>query len=344
MLTLSFAIPCYNSASYMDKCINSLLHCGDDVEIILVDDGSTKDDTPAKADAWHERYPEKIKVIHQENAGHGGAVNAGLKAAKGLYFKVVDSDDWLDEESLNDVMAYLRTQVKRSKGLGHPTDMVVCNYVYEKIHENTRTVMAYEGVLPENQEFGWKDIGSFGVNRFLLMHSIIYRTQLLKDINLTLPKHTFYVDNIFVYVPLPHVKSIYYLNKDLYRYYIGREGQSVNEKIMKSRIDQQLLITHTMIDSVNLKRDVKNRRLRDYMINYLSMMMCICSVFLRMIGTKEAEAKREEIWSYLRYRQPKSYKAIRFHVLNASTNIPSIFGKAICISGYRIARKLYKFN
>ena len=65
------------------------------------------------------------------------------------------------------------------------------------------------------------------------MHSAIYRTQLLRDIKLELPKHTFYVDNIFVYVPLPYVRTMYYINSDMYMYFIGREDQSVNEEVMK---------------------------------------------------------------------------------------------------------------
>ena len=78
MKTLTFAVPCYNSADYMDKCIESLLACGDDVEILIVDDGSTKDDTAEKADEWQARHPDIIKAIHKENGGHGSAVNAGL--------------------------------------------------------------------------------------------------------------------------------------------------------------------------------------------------------------------------------------------------------------------------
>ena len=71
--SITFAVPCYNSAAYMDTCIESILKCGDDIEIIIVDDGSTKDDTQQKADEWAARYPSIIRAIHQENAGHGGA-------------------------------------------------------------------------------------------------------------------------------------------------------------------------------------------------------------------------------------------------------------------------------
>ena len=196
MKTISFAIPCYNSAEYMDKCIESILACGgaqgtDDIEIIIVDDGSVKDNTAEKADAWQARHPGVIKAVHQENGGHGQAVNTGLANATGLYFKVVDSDDWLDRRAMEDVMAYVRSQVGRQA----PTDLVIANYVYEKVHENTRTVMHYRNVFPEGREFGWADVGHFNPSQYLLMHSVIYRTELLRGMGLQLPKHTFYVDN-----------------------------------------------------------------------------------------------------------------------------------------------------
>ena len=246
-----------------------------------------KDDTAAKADAWQERHPGLIRAIHKENGGHGSAVNMGLANATGRYFKVVDSDDWLDEHAMAEIMVYLRRQA-----LPHPTDLVIGNYVYEKVHEGARTVMHYRNVFPEGREFGWADVGHFGQSQYLLMHSVIYRTDLLRDIDLKLPEHCFYVDNIFVYVPLPHVKTIYYRDVDMYRYFIGREDQSVNENVMMGRIDQQLRVTREMIDAVRLPDDVPEKRLERYMENYLSMMMCICSIFLRMIDTDEAEDKR----------------------------------------------------
>ncbi|MCY9291004.1 glycosyl transferase, partial [Bacillus haynesii] len=81
--------------------------------------------------------------------------------------------------------------------------------------------MKYENVLPEGTIFTWNDIGQFRKGQYLLMHSVIYRTQLLKECGLELPKHTFYVDNLFVYRPLEHVQKIYYINVDFYRYFIG---------------------------------------------------------------------------------------------------------------------------
>ena len=111
MKLLTFTIPCYNSQDYMRHCIESILPGGEDVEILIVDDGS-KDDTAAIADEYAEKYPTIVKAIHQENGGHGEAVNAGIRNATGLYFKVVDSDDWVDAEAYQKILAFLKEAVK----------------------------------------------------------------------------------------------------------------------------------------------------------------------------------------------------------------------------------------
>ena len=339
MKTISFAVPCFNSAEYMDKCIQSLVDCGDDIEVIIVDDGSTKDNTAEIADGWQEKYPDIVRVIHKDNGGHGSAVNAGLAAASGLYFKVVDSDDWIDLHSMAPVMEYLRTQISDPE----PTDMVIANYVYEKVHENSRTVMRYRSTFPTNRRFTWEEVGSFNKSQYLLMHSVIYRTSLLKDIGLKLPEHCFYVDNIFVYEPLPHVKTMYYLDVDMYRYFIGREDQSVNEKTMMGRIDQQLRVTREMIDAVDVM-SVEPRRLRKYMESYLSMMLTIDSVFLRMRDTDEDNEKLKEIWAYLKKSSPALYRRVRSNVLNVGTNLPTKVGRKAGLGGYHLAQKIFKFN
>ena len=227
MKLLSVTIPSYNSQDYMEHCIESLLPGGEDVEIIVVDDGST-DRTAEIADAYAEKYPTIVKAVHQENGGHGEAVNAGIRNATGLYFKVVDSDDWVDGEAYQRVLDTLRDLSGGSAAL----DMLISNFVYEKEGAKRKKVMKYTGTLPEGKIFGWNEARHFRKGQYILMHSVIYRTQLLRECGLELPKHTFYVDNLFVYVPLPHVKNMFYLNVDFYRYFIGREDQSVNEKVM----------------------------------------------------------------------------------------------------------------
>ena len=343
MKSVSFAIPCYNSADYMDKCITSILEAaeyGEDIEIIIVDDGSTKDSTPQKADEWAQKLPNIVKAVHQPNGGHGEAVNTGLANASGLYFKVVDSDDWIDLEAGKKVLAYARSQVDFTR----PTDLVVANYVYEKVYENTRTSMGYTNVFPVGHVFGWEDTKHFRASQYLLMHSAMYRTQLLRDCGLKLPKHTFYVDNIFVYVPLPHVQTIYYLDVDMYRYFIGREDQSVNESVMYNRRDQQVRVTKHMINAVDLDKDVASPKLRTYMNNYLSMMMCICSVFLRLQKTPENDAALQGVWQYLKLKRPNMYRRVRGNILNLAMNLPGEAGRKLGLGGYHLAQKIFKFN
>jgi len=340
MKTISFAVPCFNSAEYMRACVDSLLVLDEgDIEIILVNDGSTKDNTAEIADGLAAEHPGTVRAIHQQNAGHGGAVNTGLEAAEGLYFKVVDSDDWLDEKAMGQVMELIRGQARSAT----PVDLVVANYVYDKVYEGTKTSMGYRNVFPVDKVFGWSEIGHFNSSQYLLMHSVFYRTELLKATGLKLPEHCFYVDNIFVYVPLPAVKTIIYEDVDAYHYFIGREDQSVNESVMLSRIDQQLRITKFMIDAVDLNK-VAEPKLRRYMRNYLSMMMCICSVFLRMEPTAENEAKREDVWNYLKQRDAKLYRSIRHGILGVATNIPTEAGRKLGLAGYHLAQRIFKFN
>ena len=208
MKLLSIAIPCYNSEDYMENCIKSLLPGGEDVEILIIDDGS-KDMTPEIADAYEKKYPGIVRAIHQENGGHGAAVNAGIANAEGLFFKVVDSDDWVDEESYRAILAKL----KEFAGGDETLDMMISNFVYEKQGAKHKRVMRYTSMLPQNRLFRWEDAKRFRKGLYILMHSVIYRTKLLRDCGLELPRHTFYVDNLFVYQPLPYVKNMYYLNE-----------------------------------------------------------------------------------------------------------------------------------
>jgi len=338
---ITFAVPCYNSAAYMDHCVQTLLTGGDDIEIILVDDGSVKDDTPAICDRYAAEYPDIVRAIHQENGGHGEGVNQGIRNAAGLYYKVVDSDDWLDKDALKKALDKLR----EFAGMERPVDLFIANYVYEHVEDQTQKVMCYTNVFPENRVFTWDEIGHFRPSQYLLMHSVIYRTQLLRDCGLELPKHTFYVDNIFVYQPLPMVESIYYMNIDLYRYFIGRADQSVNEQVMVTRVDQQIRVTKRMIDQPDL-REVRSRykRLARYMTNYLAMMMTISSVFLLIDGTPDALGKRTELWEYLRLKDRGLHHKLKYRSLSAVGNIPGYQGRKLSVSLYRLARKIYKFN
>ena len=337
---ITFAVPCYNSAAYMDHCVRTLLTGGDDIEIILVDDGSTKDDTPAICDRYQAEYPDIVRAIHQENGGHGEGVNQGLRHAQGMYYKVVDSDDWLDEAALKAVLDKLRAFA----GAEQPLDLFIANYVYEHVEDNTQKVMKYTNVFPEGRVFTWNEIGRFRPSQYLLMHSVMYRTEVLRECGMVLPKHTFYVDNIFVYQPLPYVKSMYYMDLDLYRYFIGRADQSVNESVMVGRVDQQLRVTRHMIDCQDLDALKDQKRLRAYMVHYLSVMMAVSDIFLLLDGSAEAHAKKAELWQYLKdHVTPGVYRAVRVN-LGGLTDLHFPGGDKVVVATYRQLRKIFKFN
>ena len=338
---ITFAVPCYNSAAYMEHCVDTLLQGGEDIEIILVDDGSTKDDTPAICDRYQEQYPDIVRAIHQPNGGHGEGVNQGIRNARGVYYKVVDSDDWVDVDALHKALDKLRQFVRDRKLV----DMMVCNYVYEHVEDGTQKVVNYRNVFPVNKVFGWDRIGRFRPSQYLLMHSVIYRTQLLRDCKLELPKHTFYVDNIFVYQPLPYVKNIYYLDVDLYRYFIGRADQSVNESVMVTRVDQQLRVTYQMIEAHDLREvAARHKKLGSYMFNYLAMMMAISSIFLVIDGSPEALGKRTQLWEFLRTVDSGLYRRMKHLAVSAFTVIPGTHGRRLSVKLYHLAQRIYKFN
>ena len=341
MKYISFAIPCYNSEAYMEKAINSILIGGEDVEILIVNDGS-KDGTQEIAERYEAQYPTIVKAIQKENGGHGDAVNCGLSHATGKYFKVVDSDDWVDESSLFKILETVKTFVKEDTLV----DMVISNYVYEKVGMEHKKVIRYDNVLPENTIFHWDEIGHFRLDQYILMHSVLYRTEMLKLCQLKLPKHTFYVDNIYVYYPLPHVRTLYYLNVDFYRYFIGREDQSVNEKVMTGRIDQQIKVNQIMTDYfVEKKSEIMgNKPLAKYMLSYLDIITTISSILLIRINTPESLEKKRELLNYIRQKDKKVYRKLRYGLLGNCMNLPGKTGRWISVEGYKICQKFFGFN
>jgi len=338
MKYITFAVPCYNSEDYMRRCIDSLLPGGDRVEIIIVNDGST-DRTGLVADVYQAQYPDIVKVVHQENKGHGGAVNAGLGLATGKYFKVVDSDDWLDSEA----MLHVLEQIGKWEQEDEIVDMVVCNYIYDHLYENRQRLMHYRNVFPRNVSCGWEEIRSFSSSQYLIMHAIIFHTDTVRKSGVKLPQHTFYVDNIFAYQPLPFVERIRYLDVDLYHYFLGREDQSVNEEVMMKRIDQQIRVTKLVSECTDLET-VEHPKLTKYMVRNISIMFAISSIHLLLIGSPEALDKRAELWNYMKNNNSRLYRKLRYQTLSGLTYLPGKAGELLTITGYQAAKKIYKFQ
>lgn len=339
MKILSVVVPCYNSQDYIERCIDSLLIIGSgDVEIIIVNDGST-DNTALISNRYAEKYPQMVSVIHQENGGHGAAINTGIEYATGIFFKVVDSDDWIDPAGYFKIMGKLREFVHNKSNV----DMVVSNFVYENEFVRKKKIMSYERLLPENKIFNWDDTRNFPKGKYLLMHSVIFSTKILKESNLVLPKHTFYVDNLFVFIPLIHVRRIFYLNEVFYRYYIGREDQSVNEKNMIGRIEQQLKVNTLMIESIN-RESIPSRKLQKYLLHYIEIITIISTIMLYKSNSTNNLERKRELWQDIKKINPWVHRKLRLRIMVQIVNLPWKLGYYISILGYNISKKRFGFN
>ena len=342
MKLLSVTIPCYNSEAYMRHCIESLLPGGEDVEILIVDDGSTKDHTLEIAQEYQEKYPTIVRAIHQENKGHGGAVNTGIDHATGLYFKVVDSDDWVDAEAYAKILEVLNKIVRGPETV----DVVFSNYVYEKDNSRRKKyVMRYPRFMPEDRIFGWNEMKRIDAAHYVLMHSVIFRTELLRETNLRLPEHTFYVDNIFAFKPFVKVEKMYYCNVNLYRYFIGRADQSVNQEVMMRRFPQQLAVNEIMIDYLGeIKGMTLHKHQRQFLYHAMSIIMLITTTMMIRSHDPEIYANKKALWQRLKEADPKGYRLIRGSLQGISMHLPGRGGRKIVEKGYRIAEKIYGFD
>lgn len=338
MKLLTIAVPSYNASAYLGYCVESLATGGEQVEILIINDGST-DETQKIAEHYQEKYPSIVRAVYQENKGHGGAVNTGIQQATGLYFKVVDSDDWVDVRAYLKILEKLAELEKENQ----PVDALISNFVYEKEGVSHRKIMRYENIFPQNRVFTWKEVRRFPKGQYMMMHSLIYRTDLLRRSQLQLPEHTFYVDNLFVFVPLQYVETMYYLDVDFYRYLIGREDQSVNEKIMIKRIDQQLRVNKLLVEQFDMT-SIQNDRLKAYLLNHIEITTVISSVLLNRAGTPEHIEKKEALWKYIETVNPLVFKEIRNGFMGQLMNLSGLPGRKLSNAAYRIAQKIYGFN
>jgi glycosyltransferase involved in cell wall biosynthesis len=342
MKLISFVIPAYNSEAYLHIAIDSLLIAGNDIEIIIINDGS-KDQTLSVANRYQKKYPNIVKVIDQENGGHGSGINAGLKNATGKYFKVVDSDDWVDGPSLIQLIKKLKEHIKNQQDV----DLYITNFVYEHVQDDTTFERDYSVNFPIEKIFNWNEtLKKFKYSKTLLMHALIYRTQILKDMNLELPRHTFYVDNLYSYAPLPYVKSIYYMKLPLYRYFIGRADQSITLKNITKRYQQQIKVFELMQKAYPYSViQTLPKGLRAYMKHCLAAILMITQMFT---GAEDSIDRRKDLnalWRQIKEMDVSMYRYLKYRSLNVLVNFfPWKLKGYIMVKGYLYLAKKIKLG
>ena len=336
MKLLTVTVPCYNSQDYMEKCINSLLAGGDRVEIIVIDDGS-RDNTGAIGDRYAQEYPDIVRVIHQENGGHGEGINQGLRHATGKYFKVVDSDDEVNSQ----FVAFLDALESCDRAGG--VDLFVTNYYYVHTDGVGDRSINYSNVLPQNRIFTWSDTKRFLLHQMLTIHSCTFRTEAMRRCGAELPKKVFYEDNLMVCRTLPYIDKMFYMNIDLYRYTIGREGQSVQDDVSRRRYTHHLMIAELAFKSLDLNQ-VSNRQKKQYMKHELFMLFGIATIFTRLNKDAEADAALEQMWKNCIAHDEKWGRHFRKYTVLMFINAPGKAGQNFTAGVYKLANKVVRFN
>lgn len=260
---LSVVVPSYNASKYLDFNLQSFLmpSVPEKLEVIIVDDGST-DDTAQIADAYHEKYPNTIKAVHKENGGHGSGINAGLRAATGKYFKVVDADDWVDHEALERLLCYIASvnvadadtdidtaQVRadakaraQNKAVFVP-DVIYNNY-YWRLTDEAKSPDKYDRKVEFAEPFSGVeyhkvyDFESIADRCYIKMHNMTIRTDILREHQIHIDEHCYYVDMEYILYSMPYVETIAFLPEFLYQYQIGRQGQSMDPVKMQRNAAQ----------------------------------------------------------------------------------------------------------
>lgn len=256
MKLLSFIIPSYNSAGFLDKCIPSLLHpeVQELVDVIIVNDGST-DDTAAVARKYCDAYPNSVRLINQENKGHGGALNTGCAAAVGKFLKVIDADDWVETENLPRFLAFLQECGSDVVLTHHHTIDISTGEIrnWKSYPEAFGVSYTFEQIMAS-----WKSF-----DRSLTFHGITYNTEFYHKNAIQLSEHVFYEDHEFATIPCCYAGSVTPVDLFLYDYRIGDVQQSVSEANQLKRLSHTEAVLNRLMteyETLRLPSDSPNRR------------------------------------------------------------------------------------
>ena len=212
---ISVIIPIYNVSQYLSQCVDSVLtQSYQDLEIILVDDGST-DECPQMCDDYQEK-DARVRVIHKKNGGLSDARNAGMKIASGEWTFFVDSDDWLDEEAIMNLYRF---------AIDKHCDVVQGNlyYAYEdhllyrraSEKEQKQTVLSRHEVMRELiindrvKNFAWGKL---------------YKTNIIRD--LEFPVGKFFEDSFWQHLVIDRVERYGIIDEPLC--YYRQRGDSIS--------------------------------------------------------------------------------------------------------------------
>lgn len=244
MKILTLILPTYNAQKFLDKGLTSMIlpaEWMEKLEVIVVNDGSS-DNSAEVAQQYVDRYPGTFCILNKQNGGHGSGINAGVKAARGRYFKVIDADDWVDTDALMQTMQILEQEP--------PVDALIQSYRTHDISTSPATVKTI-AVAPPSQEqtvYSLEELmdGPYCTN-CMTFHGLTYRTDFYRNQHYDMPEHVFYEDQEYSTIPLCRAQTLRVLDLPLYEYRIGDVNQSVSSASMLKRLDHFLTVERRML-------------------------------------------------------------------------------------------------
>lgn len=297
---LSIAVAAYNRGEMIDECLKTFCDKRfiDDIEVIVVDDGST-DDTAKRTQKYVNKYPGSIKLIRQPNSGAGAAVNKGIENATAKYFRIVDGDDWVNTEDFAKLVEKLKTV---------DVDAVFANYI--PYHNGQKTLKEPKKIydMPVGTVFNFADY-HYTYNPPVQMHNTIFRTDIMK-------KHIrldngFYTDSEYMFFPTPYIKTAVYYDLDIYVYRVAMAGQSTSpEKMRRNLANHRLILDrHLAFYEKNASKLAPNVR------KYLAMQVAgfVINHFDIIVLANESDmtAQVKSLFREIRDKHPELFEVLR---------------------------------
>ena len=324
---LSIIIPSYNGAKFIDTCMNSIVGSTSyfkikkyykDIEIILINDGSSdgsiKKFKTIKNDLDKKYGKSFLTVVNKKNGQYGSVINRGLKMAKGKYFKVLDVDDTFNSQALYNTIDIIRAFNPNS---GQP-DVVFTDHSFEKVGTNNQIIQSLRKWISPYKLIRAKDIKL--PRDLITMHSIIYRTDFLRDMNYKQTEGIYYTDSEYSIFPMIRAESFYYISENLYRYYIGRDEQSINIKSMIKNEEHQFKVLKRVLTEVHFD-EIKIPEIKAYVSVYVKRLLQWRMMIVILDSRKNTVQSTESTVKILKETNPTSWKKIANEPL---TNIVKI--------------------
>ena len=279
---LTISIAAYNVEEFIEKTLNWLIIKEiEKVEIIVVNDGS-KDRTKEIVERYVEKYPESIRLINKENGGYGSTINTSIKLATGKYFKQLDGDDWYNTKNLESL-------VKKLEDIDADivyTPMITVYTDLKKEKEERELWEKISKIYNSKNIFNLKDIIELAPKR-IGMHSLAYKTELLKKNNIKCLEKCFYTDTEYEFYPFLYSKSIFVFEKPIYYYRIGREGQSVSIEGLRKNYRDIIKVLDTII--ARYSKEKLEYEMKDYCDKLIvSVINFLLKAFVVLPASKES--------------------------------------------------------